>query len=416
MEKARSLILSGVEDERGFYDYDDWPLIFQLIEAGQEDLAILWLDNGYSPFMLGGKINAGIHHWASRYGMPKLLGKCDEMGLDINEMTQDDHSPLWYAADNGHMECAKLLLANSADVDGLDSGEREKLDEWIPRKDTLLCASANADMAKLLLKSGASLELGSYGEEFAWTEWTRDFGMDEEILTPLTIAVLRGRLDVATLLHERGIPLDSQLLRFLAAQDDAIAANAAQLIRMGTDPNGEPAKEPIRVAARAGNAAFCKMLLENGAEISPDCLSLAVLSGKMDCVELFLEYGDPSSAIRISAKRGAGSILDRLLGFRPDLAGYALLGAIEGCRLKLAREMLDSGADPNFRDKDGKRLFCSFIPATGSWIAIVISGLTPRVILRTVETGCHGGHRKGTLSRTAIFHYIFTAPTTGMSC
>ena len=179
--------------------------------------------------------------------------------------------------------------------------------------------------------------------------------MDDEILTPLTIATLRGRMDVARLFHERGIVLDSQPLRFLAVrQGDDKTANAAQLIRMGADPNGGVAREPLLVAARAGNAAFCRMLLENGARPLRDCLSLAVLSENRDCVELFLENGDPPSAIRTAAKRGVGSILARLLEFRPDLAGHALLGAIEGCHLKLAREMLAKGADPDFRDKNGK--------------------------------------------------------------
>lgn len=356
-DKARDLILSGVEEDRDYYDYDDWPLIFQLIEAGQEDLALLWLDNGYSPFMLGGKINAGIHHWASKYGMPKLLGKCFEKGLDINEVTQDDHSPLWYAADNGHMECARLLLANSADVDGLELEEREKLEEWIPRKDTPLCAAANADMAKLLLKSGASLELGPYGEEFAWGEVARIFHMGEEILSPLTCAAIRGRIDVVRLLAERGVALDSQALRYIALGANygkATLKDAAELIRMGADVNGEPGLEPLAVAARAGNTVFCGLLLDSGAEMIPGALNFAVLSGKRDCVELFLEYGDPASAIRLAAKRGAGSILDRLLEYRPDLVSHALLGAIEGCRLKLAREMLDRGANPDFHDKDGK--------------------------------------------------------------
>ena len=33
--EAKILILSGVKEDMAYYDYDDWPLIFQLIEAGQ---------------------------------------------------------------------------------------------------------------------------------------------------------------------------------------------------------------------------------------------------------------------------------------------------------------------------------------------------------------------------------------------
>ena len=60
--EVKNLILCGVREDRSYYDYDDWPLIFQLIEARQEDLALLWLDNGYPPSITGGKIQANILH------------------------------------------------------------------------------------------------------------------------------------------------------------------------------------------------------------------------------------------------------------------------------------------------------------------------------------------------------------------
>lgn len=349
------LIFSGAEDDRGYYDYDDWPMIFLLIEAGQEDLAILWLDRGYPRAMTGGKINATILHWASKYGMPKLIEKALELGLDINELTRDNRSPLWYASDGGHLECAKLLLANGADVDGLEPGDRDNPD-WTRRIDTPLCAAANAEIAELLLENGASPNIGPYGEEFAWGEPAQIFRMDEEILSPLTCAAIRGRADVVRALADRGVPLDSQAPRFMALGADygkATLDDAAELVRMGADINGESGLEPLAVAARAGNAAFCRLLLDSGVRTLPDALSLAVLSGKRDCVDLFLDVGDPAPAIRLAAERGAGSIVDQLLERRPDLASHALLGAVSGCRLKLAREMLNRGASASFRDSDG---------------------------------------------------------------
>ena len=258
---AERLILTGVEDRRDYYDYDDWPLIFSLIEAGQEDLAVLWLDHGYPHEMTGGKINATILHWAAKYGMARLIEQALQLRMDIDDNTVDDHAPLWFAANSGHLEIVALLLKNGANVDGLDDTHKPTPD-WTPQIDTPLCASANAEIAEFLLSKGAFLEIGPSGWDFIHDEdLGRPFGLVDETLTPLTVAALRGRMDVVRVFLAHCVPLDSQPLRFLAARGDTGTTGAALLASLGANPDGEPGKEPLRIAARAGNAPFAGCFL-----------------------------------------------------------------------------------------------------------------------------------------------------------
>ena len=113
--------------------------------------------------------------------------------------------------------------------------------------------------------------------------------MDREMLSPLTCAALDGRMDVARLLLDRGIPLDSQALRFMALDKHGEhLGNALELIRLGALIDDRP----LLVAARAGNTPFCRMLLDAGVRPGKEVLEMAVLSGNEVCVDLFLDQGD----------------------------------------------------------------------------------------------------------------------------
>lgn len=350
-KELERMIRSGFEDDFDQCHYNNWPLIFSIIEAGRESLALLWLEHGYPSFAYSGK-KVGILHWAAKYGMPRLVKKMLEGGFDANKQTEDFRSPLWYAASGGNLECAKILLDAGANVDGLELDDDPA---WQPRLDTPLCEAANAKMAKFLLESGASLDIRPYGSEFVWGEGAEFFNMEDELLSPLTVAAMRGRMDVVRLFAGLGLPLDSQPLRFMAfGKCEAKLEHAVELIRIGAYPDGEPGKEPLRVAARAGNEAFCRILLEAGAKLLPDVLNLAVLSGKERCVNLFLDACDLGDATHLAAKRYDLAMLDKFLDLRSGLADHALLGAIEGCHLQLAEYLLTKCVSPCFRDKDGK--------------------------------------------------------------
>jgi len=125
-------------------------------------------------------------------------------------------SPLWLAAQEGHVEASKLLLEKGAVVDRQDSDGISSL--WIAAQE------GHLDTVKLLVEKGAALELKDRGG-----------------VTPLWIAVQEGHLAVVKLLVEKGAAVDTR--------------------------NSEGAT-PLMYAAQEGRVEALKLLLEKGA--NPD--------------------------------------------------------------------------------------------------------------------------------------------------
>lgn len=273
--------------------------------------------------------------------MPRLIEAMLKTGANINKNDGNFCSPLWLAASCNQLACVKVLLANGADPDGYEMAGAN-----IP-SDTPLCEAANAEIANCLLDAGANPEIGPHGDYWADSDAGNHFNMEREILSQLTCAALDGRMDVVRLLVDRGVAPVAQALRFMALDGYApYLVNALELISLDANPEGEPGREPLLVAAKAGNVPFCRMLLQAGAKPMPEALDMAVLSGNMETTDLFLDSGDMATAIHLAAKSGAESILEKLLALRPDLASCALPGAIAGCRLKLAMVILEKALTP----------------------------------------------------------------------
>ena len=231
-DEVKRLILAGVSDYAHPYDEDDIPLIYKIIDAGQEDLAIFWLDHGFPPYLTtGGRYLSTILHWAAKYGMPRLIEVMLKVGANINKNDGDFCSPLWLAASCDQLACVKVFLANAADPDGYEIAGAN-----IP-SDTPLCAAANAEIANCLLDAGANPEIGPHGDYWAYSDAGNHFNMDREILSPLTCAALDGRMDVVRLLVDRGVAPVAQTLRFMALdRSGEHLGNALELIRLGGSP------------------------------------------------------------------------------------------------------------------------------------------------------------------------------------
>lgn len=362
--RLKTLVSQGVKEHFDDFDYKDYGLIFEVIwskDPQAEDIAIWWLDHGYPPAIRGGRQHIGILHAAAAHGMARLIEKVLELAhgwLAVDAYDYDHNSPLWYASKFGQVECVKKLLELGANPDGFDLEEKDdERDISERRKETPLHVADNAEIAHLLLDAGASLEIKCYSDEYLPYSFSRNFGLDDEYLSLVTTAIIRGKMDVAKVLMNRGAKLEDQALRLLALKNDGSKPeDVIELVKMGLNPDGEPGKEPLRIGARSGNAEICKILLKMGAKPLPEALYDAVRSGDLDTVKVFLKkrIGDEAEALRLAAKRGDTKIVDFMLYTYPDLVDAAFLGAIEGCDFRLAHEFIDNGANVNFTDKTGR--------------------------------------------------------------
>lgn len=362
-ERLKELVSQGVKENFDDFDYKDYGLIFEVIWSGHpesEDVAIWWLDHGYPPAIRGGRQHIGILHAAAAHGMARLIEKVLELAdgwLAVDAYDYDHNSPLWYASKFGQVECVKKLLELGANPDGFDLEEKDdERDISERRKETPLHVADNAEIAHLLLDAGASLEIKCYSDEYLPYSFSRNFGLDDEYLSLLTTAIIRGKMDVAKVLMNRGAKLEDQALRLLALKNDGSKPeDVIELVKMGLNPDGEPGKEALRIGARSGNAEFCKILLKMDAKPMPEALYDAVRSGDLDTVKVFLKkrIGDEAEALRLAAKRVDKNIVDFMLYAYPDLEDSAFLGAIEGCDFATARKLINN-VDLNYRDAFGK--------------------------------------------------------------
>lgn len=349
----KRMIRDGYMENFEHYDYKDLPLMFDVLEAGATDVACFWLKRGYPANFSWGRSNKAIAHWAATLKQPEVLRTLLKLGANVFKENDDDETPLFLAAKSGCLECAKILLKAGADPNGLSR------DSALPEEygNTPLAAAKTDSIAEALIQAGADPDRPVPARYFDIPDKAKKFFEDEN-LAPLSTAILEGRNRVAYFFLERAA--DPNLLNGQPMRCYAVAKDAGwifrDLIESGADVNGVPGAEPLRLAATLGNLEQCENLLKEGAEPVADALNLAVKSGNLQCVRLFLKkgIGDPRDAIREAAKRGSEEILYYLLGRYPELGREAALhGAIEGCDLSLARELLEQGADPNARDFRG---------------------------------------------------------------
>jgi uncharacterized protein len=239
---------------------------------------------------------------AARTGNPEAVRLLLERGADVNarEQTLGENALMWAAAEN-HPEAVKLLIAKGADVNGRTSNLAWSKDRfglegvltilphgrWTP----LMYAARQGSLeaARALVDAGAEVN-----------------ALDPDRLTPAIIATMNGHYDVAAMLVERGADpniVDTSGMAVLYAAVDmntlgevygrpgrrsTSTVSALQLMKVlldhHADPNaqlrsttqqrahtpGEPllgdGTTPIMRAAKNGDAAAIRLLLDHGAD------------------------------------------------------------------------------------------------------------------------------------------------------
>jgi ankyrin repeat protein len=165
---------------------------------------------------------------------------------------------------------------------------------------------------------------------------------DPEGRTPLSVAAQAGRLDLVTLLVDKGAPIDARAnYRGAPASTMAFYEDPAtvKLLRVKA-PVQEVGATPLHIAAKEGHLDVVRFLLERGAAVDGNNddagtpLSSAAAGGHVDIIRVLLDKG-----ARIDATDASG-------------ATPLHLAAQEG-QLGAVKLLLQKGAPVDARRKDG---------------------------------------------------------------
>lgn len=310
-------------------------------------------------------------------------------GFDINVRNLDGETPLMSAVNVENIETVALLLKRHADVNAVDD-----------KQQTCLHLAASKDksgsITQLLLRRNADTEL-----------------MDEVGLTPLLVAAFNGN-DVVTrqLLKHGAKHQASEPDGFTALHYAAMQANHAFMSRL-LDARGpdfeafyEPSvyslpTQPTRDTVFKRRALIVRMLLEHGADIHACSkgftpLQIAAVTAQELIVNALLEkgasaqrvtvicayWGLSSDTVKLLLERGADIKATDMRWNKPALTWHAEIGSpatlevllqhgasvhhqdVQGssalhyasanARTESVKLLLESGADPNLQDNEGK--------------------------------------------------------------
>lgn len=343
-----------------------------LLDAGasRSATAILWDEKQANPL-----------HFAAANGNVAAARVLLEAGFDVDSKTENGTTALGLAARFGHPEMTRLLLEAGASVDAPKSGVETPL--------YAAAAAGSLDVCRLLLEASATVD-----------------GVNK---TPLRVAVANGHRGVAKLLLDRGAnplgtlpttPEDRVVVTplGLAVQGDDERL-VEILIEAGLDvnrPQGEAPshRSPLLLALRNGRAANAERLLASGAVVRSSEREEAMFHvGRVGDSEL-LDAFDPTALVALAVPvrfppqdpraeliRGAierdnkdilrtlamrGTDFDAAIG--ADDTPLSLAARLD--RRRALRALLEAGADPHRMPPTGEMGVVDLAMSDGSMEAV----------------------------------------------
>lgn len=193
-------------------------------------------------------------------------------------------TPLHFAAENGQIETARLMLEKGANVNAAASDGQTPL--------TLAIQHQHGDTARLLIEHGAQVE-----------------GSEQHGPTPLLLAAQAEDVETMRLLLDKG----------------------ANPNRNSSTEAGQPGRSPLTTAIRAGSVTIVTLLLKGGAD--PNLrdgagelpLDLAIVQNKREMVELL----KASHANRTPSETPAGSVTASAAARKADASLCAKMAQME---------------------------------------------------------------------------------------
>ena len=356
--------------------YDE-PSAFQMLLQNSADPSLKDND-GVSPL-----------HYAAKGGNTSIINNLLLLGVDIDSRTNAGVTPLMTAAFCDKQSAFQMLIQNGADPSS-------KADRGLS---LLQCAvqGGNPSIINKLLSLG--LDVDSRGTQGATPlmfaaafdkqsafQVLIESGADPSLkadkeLSLLHCAVQGGNTSIINKLSSLGLDIDSRSGGFnrtplMCAAADGKQSDFEMLIQNGADPSLKDVfhNNLLHFAAQGGDMSIINKLLSFGLDV--DSRSLpgemhAAADGRQSAFETLIQNGadpflkdnDDSSLLHHAANGGNTSFIDKLLSLGLDVdsrSSYSsstpLMYAAECPQQRAFQMLMQNGADPFLKDKDGSSL------------------------------------------------------------
>jgi ankyrin repeat protein len=321
------------------------------------------------------------------------------LALILEAKIPDTGVALIEAAGKGDSEVVEALLDSGADINARDERNQTALHHAASRGQTAA--------VKLLLERGADVNARNL------------FGQ-----TPLLVPLYRGDLDTVRALLSAGADIEAR--SGVTGQTPLLVVSCGPtevvqlLLEEGADVNakGKAYQETaLMLAAISGNVATVQALLEKGADVKATSTTgrtaelMAEALGHAGVVKLLQDYGASPEISRallpleaylppylvVSARKGrrlssqaALAFLSRGAEVKADGKSTLLLAAMRG-DVEAVRELLDGGADANFRQEDG-------------WTGLILAAVNGHftVVRALLEKGVDVDSQENLMGQTAL--------------
>jgi ankyrin repeat protein len=307
-------------------------------------------------------------HWAARHDDLEVARQLIRAGARVDAATRYGVTPLYLACERGNAAMIDALLGAGANPNAATSGGETAL--------MTAARTGRPDAVALLLDRGALVD-------------ARERARGQ---TALMWAVLEGHADVVRLLLARGANIDAQSnvsnpdgMEASITRADGTRATSAHIGAAGPGvyraraiPSPSGGMTPLLFAAREGNLAMVRLLAESKAQLDlpsangTTALVVAIVNNHIDVARYLLRAGANLNIADEYYKRAPlfAAIETRNLDFPPETPPpYKNLDD----PLDLIRELLERGANPNFRTNTTP--VRGFMQLTGSWVNF--DGQTP---------------------------------------
>lgn len=266
-------------------------------------------------------------------------------------------TPLMLAAQGGHLEVVRALLASGADPALLD-GPPDRAARWVGEEGgeglllgrSALSLAVHVEVARALLEAGAPIEVK---DALGWT--------------PFLLACRSGQLELVQLLAEHGADLKKKGPDGASALTLATRGGHREVVDFLLQRTGKrPSRGALVAACEAGDGALVERLLAAGADPNETSRSkqtpLVAAVSATRWIALNPETAPTAGSIRRYSDQGAQELSplppDTVVGIveallragaepsRPGVMGPPLMEAARHGQLEAARRLVAAGADP----------------------------------------------------------------------